>query len=265
MIAPVDVVIPAYGGTDLTWRCLMHLWLFGLPGSRIVVVDDCSPDETPKLGAWLKRSHTAIYVRHEENQGCTRAWITGLKATEHEPASHVLFLNNDACVMPGTIAMLLKTAQAGYRIVCAKDRNGAIKDGYDPALYLPQENVNQLKLELGLFQGGCFLVERKLIDELGGFDPNMAHAYGDTDFLLRCRDAGVGPVTVEQATIFHGAGVSSKRMGIQKAMSIYRRDREAFREKWKGRPEIIDEVAFGELTQQDLMAICQAGWEKGER
>ena len=265
MSAPLDVIIPAYGGTDLTWRCLMHFWLFGPPKSRVVVVDDASPDETPKIGAWLERGKSAIYVRHSENQGCTRSWITGLKATEEDPARYVLFLNNDACVMPGTVPMMLKTAEAGYRIVCAKERNGSIEQGFDPGLYLPQQNVSELKLELGIFQGGCFLIERSLFDETGGFDPNLAHGFGDTDFLLRCRERGVGPVTVEQAVVYHGSSVSSKRMGLQKTMSIYRRDRDAFREKWKEFPAILDEVAMGDLAQSDLLAICQAGWEKGEK
>jgi GT2 family glycosyltransferase len=263
--APLDIIIPAYGGTDLTWRCLMHLWLFAPPGSRIVVVDDCSPDEMPKMGAFLTRSRSAIYHRHAENRGCTNAWNTGIELTKDNPSEFTLFVNNDCCVMPGSIAMLQAVAQQGYPIVCANEVNGPVDEGYDPAKYLPQSNTEKLTLDLGIFKGACFIVKRSHLDAMGGFDGKMSHGFGDTDFLIRGRDAGVGPVMVKEAVVFHGAGVSSKRMGIMKAMSRYRNDLDAFREKWKDRPEVIDEVAFGKLVPSDLTAICEQGWTHGER
>jgi GT2 family glycosyltransferase len=261
----LDIVIPAYGGTDLLWRCLTHLWLFAPPGCRIVVVDDASPDGTPKIGEWLKYSGAATYIRHSENRGCNQSWLTGIQACSSNPAQHILFVNNDVCMMPGVIAMLMKVADQGYPIVCAKEKNGPIEDGFEPSKYLQPSLPDKVSLSLGEFSGSCFMISREYLNSVGGFDPVFDHAFSDTDLLIRGRDMGVGPVVVDQAIVYHGSSVSSKRMGIMKAMSRYRKDMDSFKAKWANRPEIIEEVAFGNLSPADMAIMCANGWKVGEK
>lgn len=262
-MSDLDVIIPAYGGTDLTWRCLTHLWLFGVPNMRIVVVDDCSPDNTPKMGEWLMKSGTALYHRHEKNMGCTVGWNTGLKLTEENRAPYVLFINNDIAVMPGALSMLLAAARAGNKIVGANQSVSEKAARFDPAEFLTTEEVATLKIKSGV-QTSCFMVERAFLDSLGGFDGNMQHGFADTDFVLRANEVRVASVVVTNARVFHGGSVALKRQGVERGYELWLRDRDVFRKKWEHRPEIL-EGTTPPTTKEEQLKIIDYYWSMGEQ
>lgn len=228
----LDVIIPHYGGTDITWRCLTHLWLFSPPGVRITVVDDCSPDNMPAIGAWLQKSGLARYHRHEKNRGVTAGWNTGLKLTEDNPAPLVGFMNNDAAVMPGTVAALIYCANSGIEVVCANERIGDPNEGFEPGRLLLKETPQKFTFVQN-FLGGFFVVNRERLEKIGRFDERFRQGCSDFDFLLRMGLDGARIRVVNEAPLYHGGTISSKRMGLMKAMAQYKHDLEAFRAKWK--------------------------------
>ncbi len=255
----LDIIIPHYGGTDITWRCLTHLWLFSPKGCRITVVDDCSPDNMPAIGEWLNKTGYARYHRHEKNRGCTAGWNTGLRLTADNPAPLIGFMNNDAAVMPGTVATLIRAAAGGTAVVCANERIGDPDDGFEPGKLLLKEPPTELTLHEN-FLGGFFVVHRSLLDHIKGFDERFRQGCSDFDFLIRAAQAGAKTRVCLEAPLYHGGTISSKRMGIMKAMAQYKHDIVAFREKWKDYPEAIAIMGREGVPFDVIIAHAEKAW-----
>ncbi len=266
--ADIDIIIPHYGGTDITWRCLMHLWCFAppMPKTRIAVVDDCSPDNMPVIGKWLEKTGTALYTRHEQNLGCTNGWNTGLVMTETDRAPWVGFMNNDAAIMPGAIQRMLAVGNSGYAIVCAKDfkiESDIEESSFDPSVAIASLN-GPTKIINGEYLSTFFIVRREVLDSTGGFDGTLRHTYGDTDFMIRMSKLGHGSVVVENALVYHGLSISSKRLGLTTAISMFMRDTTAFKEKWKG-TGLAGWAMTATLDRGDLEEKVIKTWRHGER
>lgn len=77
----LSVVVPVFNEENTLARVIDKL--LRVPHLReIVVVDDCSTDQTPIIAERLAALHPAVKViRHERNQGKTGALRTGFKAT----------------------------------------------------------------------------------------------------------------------------------------------------------------------------------------
>jgi glycosyltransferase involved in cell wall biosynthesis len=95
---PVSVVIPAYNRADLVGRAVTSaLAQRPSPPAEIIVVDDCSSDDT---GA-VARGLGATVIRHEHNQGEAGARNTGLRAAN---CDWVGFLDSDDEWLPDHLA-----------------------------------------------------------------------------------------------------------------------------------------------------------------
>ena len=80
----VSVVVPAFNEAPVIERVVEDVMgevIDRLPGSELIVVDDCSSDETPVLLARLATRHPALRVlRAEVNRGHGPCVVTGLDA-----------------------------------------------------------------------------------------------------------------------------------------------------------------------------------------
>ena len=78
----ISIVIPTYNRRDLLERCLSSLLNQDYPRNKyeIIVVDDCSKDNTKELVKKLQLKNKNIrYIRHEKNKGVAAARNTGIK------------------------------------------------------------------------------------------------------------------------------------------------------------------------------------------
>jgi len=80
---------------------------------------------------------------------------------------------------------------------------------------------------------GCFLlIEKKLWDFLGGFDP-LFFMYGeDADLCLRAIEAGARPIITPEATIVHYGGASEK-VRADKMIRLLRAKGQLIRRHWR--------------------------------
>ncbi len=100
MSIPVSVVIPAYNRTDLIERAVTSaLAQRPSPPEEVIVVDDCSSDDT---GA-VARALGATVIRHDENRGEAGARNTGLRAAR---CDWVGFLDSDDEWLPDHLATI---------------------------------------------------------------------------------------------------------------------------------------------------------------
>ena len=109
-----DVVVPAHGGTALVLACLDSV-LASLPRpSRVIVIDDVSPepDLIRALDA-LAREKRIRLIRHRRNMGFAASANAGLTA---ETGRDVILLNSDTLVAPGWLEDLRAAAYSARDI-----------------------------------------------------------------------------------------------------------------------------------------------------
>jgi GT2 family glycosyltransferase/glycosyltransferase involved in cell wall biosynthesis len=216
----VSIVIPVYNHFDHTLVCLRSLTEH--PGTipfEVIVVDDCSSDETPER---LPAIGGIRALRNPENLGFIGACNAGLAAARGE---FVVFLNNDTAVRPGWLEALVGTFEsrpdcglAGAKLVYPDGRlqeaggivfsdasgwnYGRFGDPAHPAF-------NYLR-EVDYCSGAAIMLRRELLERFGGFDVRYRPAYyEDTDLAFRVREAGLRCYYQPAAEVVHFEGVTS--------------------------------------------------------
>jgi glycosyltransferase involved in cell wall biosynthesis len=111
MSAKVSVVIPAYDEQN-TLSAVVNKVL-SLPFvSEVIIVDDCSKDDTPMIAAQLSQSDLRVKVaRHSINKGKTEALKTGFALTSGEV---VIVQDADLEYDPSDMAELISPILAGH-------------------------------------------------------------------------------------------------------------------------------------------------------
>ncbi len=240
----VSIIVPVYNKVELTAACLNSLVAHhGELGWEVIVVDDCSADETPD---YLAECQGIRVLRNAENAGFIDACNRGAAAAGGE---FLVFLNNDTTVTAGWLESLIapfrrdpQTGIVGARLVYPDGRlqeaGGIIFSdgsgwnygrGDDPGL--PQYRFVS---EADYVSGACLAIRREDFNELGGFDQRYRPAYyEDTDLCFQMRAAGKKVIYQPACTIIHHEGATSgtdESTGAKRYQAI---NREQFLAKWQ--------------------------------
>ena len=233
--AGVDAVVVSADTRVLALAALEAL--AGEPAvARIVLVDNGSHDGT--ADAVRERFPAAAVVRLERPVGYAAACNRGARAGASEL---VLFLNSDVVALPGAVSSLAEALRgradavaAGGRLVDPAD--GATQHQYGPKPFpsvarllfglsgvadvWPRNPVTGLHLRRPLDEratvaveqpaGACFMVLRRELDAVGGFDERFWFWYEDVDLARRLADRGA-LLYVPTAVFRHLGGASFAR------------------------------------------------------
>jgi glycosyltransferase involved in cell wall biosynthesis len=172
---PLAVVIPAYNRSELLDHALRSVTDQSRQPSEIIVVDDCSEDDT---GA-VARARGARVIRHETNRGPSAARNTGMRATEQP---WVAFLDCDDDWLPHHLQTLWD-ARAGHVLV------GGSGIAWNPDLDVPTrvygpltrrprvlENPRPLLFPENFIVESGVLVRRDVALAVGGYDERRRHS-----------------------------------------------------------------------------------------
>jgi GT2 family glycosyltransferase len=217
----VSVVIPVYGKFAYTYQCLASM-LKALPETsfEVIVVDDCSPDETVFLASVV--SGAVRVLRQGRNGGFIASCNAGAAAAR---GRYILFLNNDTEVKEGWLDTLLTTfaelpdaGLVGSKLLfpdgTVQEAGGIVwrlGDGwnYGRGGQADDPRLNYLR-DADYVSGAAIMVPRALFDQLGGFDRRYSPAYyEDTDLAFRIREAGRRVLYQPLSEVVHHEGITS--------------------------------------------------------
>lgn len=237
----VSFVIPVWNRWHFTYKCLAAIAenANGL-AYEVVVVDNGSTDETREI---LEKTHNLNVVRNEENLGFLRASNAGALAAR---GKYVLFLNNDAHILSGTVRSLLSALRSdpsigavGGRLIFLDGRlqeagsivwrdgsclgYGRGDDPFDPR-YSHVRDVDYCSAAL-------LLTPREVFVKVGMFDERYAPAYyEDADYCMALRSNGYRVLYQPAAVVVHHEyGSSPRREG---AIAAQVKNQRVFVEKW---------------------------------
>jgi GT2 family glycosyltransferase/glycosyltransferase involved in cell wall biosynthesis len=241
-----SVIIPVFNKFELTYNCVKSIVEHGaqIP-FEIIVVDDCSRDET--MFAGFAFGPGIRLIRNPENRGFIRSCNRGFEMARGE---YVVFLNNDTEVKAHWLDELHETMQRepAVGIVGAKllFPNGNVQEsggivwrlgdawnwGRDQAADDPRFCYMR---DADYVSGAALMIKAKLFKELGGFDEYyLPMYYEDTDLCFRVRQRGHRVVVQPASEVIHfegaSGGTSTTGSGMKRFQAINHRK---FFERWK--------------------------------
>ena len=218
----LTVVLVFYNQAQLSLLCLRSLLEFADVSFRLIIVDNNSSDETPKLLEHIENAHI---IRNQENFGFVRAVN---QAAEQVKTEYLLLLNNDAVIQEATLSTAINTLKSDSSIgaVGAKIKllDGSLQEagsiiwndgaclgygrGQDP---MQPEFMFQRDVD---YCSGAFLLFRcDEFHKLGAFDEAFTPAYyEESDFCIRLQKRGKRIIYNPRVNITHYEFASSGGM-----------------------------------------------------
>ncbi len=242
----VSIVIPVFNKFELTYNCVKSIVEHGAQVPiEIIVVDDCSRDET--MFAAFAFGPGIRLIRNPENSGFIRSCNRGFEAARGE---YVVFLNNDTEVKARWLDELYETMQRDPKIGVVGSKllfaDGSLQecggiiwrlgDGWNFGRgQAPDDPRYCYMRDADYVSGAALMIKAKLFTELGKFDEHfLPMYYEDTDLCFRVRQHGHRVVVQPASEIIHfegaSGGTSVTGTGMKRFQSINHRK---FFERWK--------------------------------
>ena len=187
--ADVAVVIPLYNYGLFILDCLRSVLDQTLEQLSVVVVDDCSTDEGPKLAADFLRRHarqfcSARIIRHQRNQGLSMARNSGVEWS----AEPLLFmLDADNRIRPPALARLKSALE-----IDAADFSYCQLFIFGEEVGVEVADVWHVdRLRIGNTIDAMAMIRRDALIQAGGYAV-LADDHGWEDYDLWCRFFSLG-------------------------------------------------------------------------
>lgn len=263
----VSVIVPVFNQWSVTTRCLTSLFNCDTDIMiQVVVVDDGSTDETPRM---LPSLPGLDVLRNGWNRGFLRSCN---RAAAIASGRYILFLNNDTELADGALRTLVERIRSddtigivGSKLVYPDGRlqeaGGIIwsdASGWNYGrLDGPQLPEYAFCRDVDYVSGAALLIPTELFRSLGAFDERYAPAYyEDVDLCFAVRASGKRVVFEPRSVVTHYEGVSSGTdlsSGTKRYQEI---NKPKFRAKWA-------DVLASEHSAPDASQVSQAARRRG--
>jgi len=212
----VSIVLPVYNGAKYLRESIQSCLDQTHRNLQLVIVDDCSTDETPKIiKEFAERDYRVTSIRNKTNLHLPGALNVGFRNSTGDLLS---WTSHDNCYAPDAIEKLVRQlcSVPNVGLVYSAFRHIDERGRVDPRIvYLPHPSL----LPVVNSVGPCFLYRRAVYDSIGDYDEKVEYQE-DYDYWLRV----------------------SKRfrlMRLHVPLYYYRRNPESMTARRSAHPEII--------------------------
>jgi len=221
----IDIIIPVYNGYEFLNPLFDSLERNTLSAHRLIVIDDCSPDDRvkPLLLERLKRHTNSIFLEHSENLGFVKSVNEGYSHTKN----HFIILNTDTEVPPywleRVIYPILKMEKVASTTPFTNSGEIASFPNFiaDNPIFEDMSvddldssfrdvNPDRFYAEIPTGVGFCMGVNYDLIQDIGFFiEKDFGKGYGEeNDWCQRSIVAGYRNLLVPNLFVYHKHGGS---------------------------------------------------------
>jgi GT2 family glycosyltransferase/glycosyltransferase involved in cell wall biosynthesis len=234
--APIDVLIPVYGGGQETLACIESVLASVADLARVIVVDDATEDAA--LAAALDELAAAgriTLLRNERNLGFVNSVnrVLALQST-HD----IVLLNSDTLVFADWLQRLSAAAYSGSRVgtVTPLSNNGSIASyprafgsSLDPEQAAALDKLAAwthpgTSIEVPVGVGFCLYLRADCLRDIGELDAAVfGVGYGEeSDFCMRARQRGWSHRIAADVFVYHA---SAHSFGARRAALMDRSNR----------------------------------------
>lgn len=260
----VSIVIPVHNKFSLTYHCLASLALaFNKATFEVIVVDDCSSDETLNLPQYVDNVRLVV---NETNLGFLLSCNKGAAIAR---GKYVVMLNNDtevtSCWLDEMIDVFERAENVGmvgskllYPDGTLQEAGGIVWSTGEPWNLGNGKNPNHPSFsytrQADYLSGASVMLSAEVWKRVGGFSEEFAPAYyEDTDLAFKVRDAGFKTVYCPFSVVIHFEGMSNGR-DLTKGIKKHQRLNEPkFRAKW------VDAYRYNGRVGEDIRINMDRG------
>ena len=190
----VDVVVPCYNYAQYLSGCVASILSQSGVNVRVLIIDDASKDDTPRIGQYLQTKDARVsFRRHDSNRGHIATYNEGL--LEWSTADYTVLLSADDLLAPGCLSRAVTLMEADSTIGMVYGKTIHFSD----EITLPATRVGQYRsrrwsgaewLELRCRAGYNVITSPEVVvrgriqREVGGYRAELPHA-GDLEMWLR--------------------------------------------------------------------------------
>jgi cellulose synthase/poly-beta-1,6-N-acetylglucosamine synthase-like glycosyltransferase len=206
----VSVVICAYNAERTMDACLASLRNLNYPDYEVIVVNDGSTDRTPAITAEHKRAYDAdptgppMVIIDQPNRGLSVARNVGMEASSGEI---IAYTDSDCVPDPDWLYFLVyKFLRNGFVAVGGPNFPPAEPSLVPAAVAVSPGGPTHVLLndEVAEHIPGCNMAfTKKVMQEVGGFEPIFAAAGDDVDYCWRLQNKGYTVGFSPAATVWH--------------------------------------------------------------
>lgn len=232
---PISVVILNYNGARWLERCLESLQAQTIFSTiEIVLADNLSTDGSDGLAERLVAGWpNARFVQHGANLGYCEG---NNRAALHARGEFLLFLNNDTWLEPDCLEVLIREtlqhrAQCATPLVLNYDDDsfqslGA--RGLDVFGLTSTRAPFSITREVFMPEGCSYLIDRRVFQELGGFDPILFMFSDELDLSWRLWTAGYKAIGVPASRLHHRGAANVNPKGDGQVLELRTSDTKRF-------------------------------------
>ena len=279
----ISVIIPTYNRAKMVCDCVASALAQTDVNLEVIVVDDCSPDNT---GALVKErfgnDSRVTYVRNDRNSFQAVSRNNGAKIAKGD---YFLFLDDDNLLKPDAIHEMLE---------CFKRHPGAglvaplsvhQRPNYENLVWTlgsdfnrwtsqPRDNLPNLPLSQlpkepidwpTTYSPNAFMVKRDVFEKVGGFEESYVQIFEESDFGWKILKAGYSAWIAARSQTDHlgflepGCVPELRQLGIEKPYRTYcfAKNRLRFARRHFNLLQIISvTVLFAPLSAAYYMAVA---------
>lgn len=245
MTIDVSVIIPTFNRAAMVCDCVASVLAQENVVLEVIVVDDCSPDDTKaRIEERFGGDSRVKYIRNEKNSFQAVSRNNGAKIAQGE---FLLFLDDDNIIGANALATLVeefrKNPKLGFAAPMAVHKRPgknnliwSLGSDFNRWTSQPKDNCPNLPLEklppepktypTSYYPNG-FMVPRAVYDAVGGFDETYEQIFEESDFGWKIREAGYEAIISTVARTDHlgflepGCVPELRQLGIEKPYRTY--------------------------------------------
>ena len=242
----ISVVIPTYNRAQMVCDCVRSVLATDYPELEVIVVDDCSPDDTPRrLSAAFGSDARVKVLRNERNSFQAVSRNVGAKAAT---GSYLFFLDDDNRVEADIFVELLAAFGRHPKAGLVAPLSVHQRDGQQDLIWTlgsdfnrwtsqPKDHLPNLpRTDLPkdgpadyptTYSPNAFLVTRETFDRVGGIDESYVAIFEESDFGWKVMEAGYEGYIVPRAVTNHygflepGCVSRLRQLGIERPQRTY--------------------------------------------
>jgi len=205
----VSIIIVNFNGKSYLEKCLSSLSKVKSPKFEIIIVDNCSSDDSLDF---VKINYpTILRIKLEKNFGFAYPNNIGAKNAKGEL---LLFLNNDTYVEPNFLDYLVNAINENSDVAICQglllkpdmtiDSSGDFID----TMGVSYSSKNKVKKnsEILSAKGACMIIKKEIFKKLNGFDEHFFITFEDVDLGWRTWMLGYKVIIVPKSIVYHYGG-----------------------------------------------------------